>query len=426
MTKDKSFSQATLQTLMQAVDCGQLTLDPALVALLRASIASPQNVRYLKLAQQRLAPHLLRMAMQVPNGFGQAPLGDQLYGIIQMGVLESTRGPYGLNPSDFSGNSLIVGNSGSGKTTALFGLCTQASFHVPTWVLCFNREYKQLKMHFQILRARESLRFNPLLPPDGFSIESWTGIMSNILSMSVGLLEASRSLLLRALTQLYLLYDPLKTGQWPSLWNLHAFLKSEKVHIMSRQASYSGTLLNRLEALLTLSCFDCSKGHSLIKLRKQNIIWELDGLSLECTRFLVSSMLLWLFHERLASGQLETGLRHLICMDEAQILLDRSQEKRWAEGVPLMASYISQVRKTGTALVLAAQSPSQLLTSALQNCSRRFIFRIGSGRDLAEIKSDLSLNQDQTRLLGQLPVGVCLIKDPRHPEPFICRIGGSS
>lgn len=78
-----------------------------------------------------------------------------------------------LTPEQMSGHVLIVGRSGSGKTTMILNLLEQLT--MPWIALDMKRDYRHLARVLPSLRVIRwpNLRFNPLAPPPNVSASEW-------------------------------------------------------------------------------------------------------------------------------------------------------------------------------------------------------------------------------------------------------------
>jgi len=73
-------------------------------------------------------------------------------------------------------------------------------------------------------------------------------------------------------------------------------------------------------------------------------------------------------------------------------------------------------------MILSGQMPSQIMTSAIENCAHKLVCQLNSGNDIAEMANSLRLSRQQADALARLEIGQCLVKTPRYPDPFLVRI----
>ncbi len=403
---------------------GLLERDPALHRLFLAALASRGSDHLALLLWRRIQPQvLIAQSCGDPIFASPPPGGAKAPGPWTLGRIEATGAMLNLSLSWLVRGVFLPGSHGSGKTTAARAICRIVAAERPVCVFSLNREYRSLVPEFGFVRC-DRVNLNPLHPPPGVKPIHWAGIICTVFTQTTDLLSASRSLLQQCLVALYGHYRSESSGVWPSLFDLREFLHRYKVHPLSREAGYRSAILNRLDSILMTSgdIYRCSTGHSLVDLLSRSIVWESDGLSPEHEAFYVLSILFWIFHYRLTNRPQETGLELLIVLDEAQRLLSRSSEYNREQGFPLASTLISQVRKTGIGLVVACQSPSLVLTSAIQNTATKLVFQMRSGNDIHEITSSMRLSKAQGDMLPRLAVGQCIAEVPDHPEPFLVRI----
>lgn len=225
------------------------------------------------------------------------------------------------------------------------------------------------------------------------------------------------------LAELFKQYMPWVTAVFPALEDLLRLARNFDVHPLSAAFQCKGRIVDRLQCLLAMTgdLFKCSTGFPIQRLMDMNVVYETDGFSPEHEGAVVLSQFNWVFSFHLANTPLEQGIRYVIVVDEAQRLLDRSAQSRVAEGVPLFSTQIAQFRKTGCAVIVAAQLPSRLLEGVIENCVRKVAFNLGSGDDIRTAASSLQLTPRQTEILSRLEVGQAVVRDPRYPEPFVIR-----
>jgi len=409
-----------------------LKTDPASQRLLLAALASRGDKSLLSLLWTRMQPLLLARQMGGLSAFPNPPAGNEVAGPILLGVVEATGAPYGLEPDDLLRNTAVFGSTGSGKTTLIKRLIhelTQESMKdVSFAIFSFNREYRDLVMllgcQIVLLLRLLRYRFNPLEVPPGVVLREYLSGFATVFTQSSGLLIASRGLLLIMLAGLFDQYLPAVTGIYPALPDVLQFARSYDVPTMARAFECKGAIIDRLRSLLfaTGDLFSCSTGFPMEEVWTRNVVWECDGLTPEHETFVILSLLHWLFSYHLANTPPEDGLRSVIVIDEANRMLDRSAQARVLEGVPLIATQIAQFRKTGCALIIAAQLPSRILDGAIENCVRKVCFQLGDGADIRTAASSLQLTPKQADILSRLEVGQAVVRDPRYPEPFVVRV----
>lgn len=298
---------------------------------------------------------------------------------------------------------------------------------IPFVIYSFNREYRDLVRFLGqqlVLLVRMFLfRFGPLEVPPNVDCRQYLSSFATVLTQTSSLLVASRGVLMIMLAGLFNQYMPWVTRVFPALEDLLRFARNFDVHPLSAAFQCKGRIVDRLESLLAMTgdLFKCSAGFPIQRLMETNVVYEVDGFCPEHEAFIVLSQLNWVFSFLLANTPLEQGLRYVIVVDEAQRLLDRSAQSRVAEGVPLFSTQIAQFRKTGCAVIVAAQLPSRLLEGVIENCARKVVFNLGSGEDIRTAASSLQLTPRQTELLSRLEVGQAVVRDPRYPEPFVIR-----
>lgn len=91
---------------------------------------------------------------------------------------------------------------------------------------------------------------------------------------------------------------------------------------------------------------------------------ELSGLRPAEANWLVEVMLSWVYFYRLYNCHRGERLRHVIIIDEAHHIFDRSKEYRETAqemGTPIISIFPTQFRDFGTSLILTSQTPSFMM-----------------------------------------------------------------
>lgn len=320
-----------------------------------------------------------------------------------------------LKRSELNKNLLVVGETGSGKTNLFYHLAGQLMDQgLPVLALDFKQDYRHLdQLRDDVLVLRwEDFKFNPLRPPRGVSPSRWLQVFTNTFSDSQGFLTASKYFLMTRIHRLYELYGIFEGKEkYPSFQELAEVLRYEKQPLVTKQARYLETTINRVEAIsLTIGeMLDCSKGLPLEKLLEKNVVIELDGLAEEIQQFLVETILVWIYFYRVSQGD-RGKLRHCILFDEARKVFDRNKELSHESGIPIIDYITAKTREFGEALIVGDQELSKLTDSIKANTHSVLGLPLGSGKDIEELSEVMGLTERQRNRLYKLNVGQGVFK----------------
>jgi hypothetical protein len=261
----------------------------------------------------------------------------------------------GINPEEC--HVLIAGQTGSGKSTLLRIIFSQALSlgeyqankeameRIVCWLFVKAQDMRSLLRVSKdtLVVTFNEIKLNPLEPPPGIKATEWASIFADLWIQAFRLYEGSKGFLIECLNNLYVKYSVL--GYYPSLHDLYYYVRALNFPAISRTARYQESVLNRLGGLIKGSLtdiFDCSKGH-INNLVNTHAIFEILYLTAEQQVFMVNYLLSYLFYYKLIH---ETGLRHFVGIDDANLIFDISFEKRPDLGLPIIHHLLTTVKKT--------------------------------------------------------------------------------
>ncbi len=291
------------------------------------------------------------------------------------------------------------------------------------WLLVKAQDMRSLLKYDRdiLVVTFNEIKLNPLEPPPGMEAIEWASIFADLWIQAFRLYEGSKGFLIECLNSLYKKNSSL--GYYPSLFDLFYYVRALKFPAISRSARYQESVLNRLGGLIFSSLsnvFDCSRGHTN-DLIKNHAIFEILYLTAEQQIFMVNYLLSYLFYFKLLH---ETGLRHFVGIDDANLIFDQSYEKRPDLGLPIIHHLLTTVRKNKISIFAATQTPHQLGASIHSNTFAKVMFSLSNGKDIDFMQQSMGIKDpEQKAYCYKLKPREAVIKfSARYQEPFIGQV----
>jgi len=265
------------------------------------------------------------------------------------------------------------------------------------------------------------IKLNPLEPVPGIKETEWASIFADLWIQAFRLYEGSKGFLIECLNTLYLRHKAV--GFYPSLFDLYYYVRALHFPAISRSARYQESVLNRLGGMIhgSLSTvFDCSRGH-INDLISTPAIFEILYLTSEMQVFIVNYLLSYLFYYKLVH---ETGTRHFIGIDDANLIFDKSYEQRADLGLPIIHHLLTTVRKNKINIFACTQTPHQLGASIHSNAFAKIMFSLSNGIDLEFMFRSMGIKDEEQRAYCYKlkPREIAVKFSSRYQEPFIASV----
>jgi len=291
---------------------------------------------------------------------------------------------------DLARHTLIVGSTGSGKTTTAAVLASQLVNYGSVLIIDWNDEYFQLLNNLGVnggLVVNDNVR----LPGTLGDWEDFITILDDVLELT-----DAQAYLLYKLHDEFGKLDELSVGD---LITLLESMQPESKWMLETKAS----LLRKLKMLYnvkTRHLYNVDKtlmNDPLLIERKINIISLRDLRDLKIKR--LAALTLVCFIEKIK--KLKTLGNVYIVIDEAHNVIDSN----------LLNRLIAEVRKLGIGFILVTQSPAVINNSILSNCNVRIFHSLKSYADIDIAVKSLGVNELRD-VLPRLGVGEAVIDAP--------------
>lgn len=173
---------------------------------------------------------------------------EELDGAFRIGMDPDGR-PIGLTREQLNEHLLLVGMTGSGKTTFFYNMMDRCvAAELPFMVFDFKNDYRHLADQQDLLVINwRDFKFNPLQPPPDVQPGKWGEILADTFAHATDLLIGSESYYLEQLRTIYQLYDADRaTDDWPSLFELRNLVAADEITKASPKFRYKERVASRL------------------------------------------------------------------------------------------------------------------------------------------------------------------------------------
>jgi hypothetical protein len=352
---------------------------------------------------------------------------------------------------------LVVGTTGSGKTTTVLSLLAELwrAHEIPFVAIepARKKEYRGLMStpgleQLEVLTlGREDIspvRLNPMAPPPGVRCESHASSVSAALKMAMPMFPPLPQLLTRAIEHAY------ERAGWdyeatiednvapPTLRTLLSSFSTvfEAEGYIGEAHNIGVAFKVRLEDLLTGSkgrVLDTVESSDFGALMHRPVVIELGDVADPSDKAVLSALLLEQI-KAAAQARGSTGgeLRHVTVVEEAHHLLARADvdtqrsssdgDTTRAEAVRSFCEAIAELRAQGEGFVLCSQKPSELADAAVDNTNSRIIHSLLSADDRKDVLDDLDTSELDREAAARLRRGEAIVKLPDYDDAVIVKV----
>lgn len=348
----------------------------------------------------------------------EPPTGARADGPIRLGrVIHGSDvrdlGWAGITTDELCRHMLIVGRTGSGKTTLAVGVLRRLMEMGTSWVaLDHKRSLRSLlgvdlpaPVHVCALgrHLNAALRFNPLHPPPGVPFETHRRQVVELLCDSWFAGDGVAALLDRAIVRA----SGSVAGGVPTFLEVRRAV--EGMMLRDREALWRQSALRILEQVTTGQLGRVLNtrrdARTLDLLPQRCTVLELDGLSAVDSAFLVGHILRYLASGMLGEKSRER-LQMVVFCDEAHHVLRKHDSGRESIAETLMR----EAREVGLGMILATQSFQGLSGVAIANASTLVSMHLTHRSDIHAAAQGLLLKDEQRDLLSLLGTGEAVVR----------------
>lgn len=354
--------------------------------------------------------------------------------------------------NDLKRHALVVGMTGSGKTTTCLSLLHHLLDKVPFMVIePVKGEYRTLITH-QAFKGKIqlciighpdfSLRWNPLAVLPGVPIGTHISYLKSCFMAAFPLYGYMQITLLTALENVYKKFGwsltelaPRQSRKYyPTLMDL-----TKEVTDLIPQLGYSGEPATNLDASLRLRLKSLVSSENLLAYSfntsspfpldffNKNVVVDLTRLGDGDEKALLMAFLLTTVYEHFAYSGNSFDLRHVTLIEEAHRLLSKTgpaaQEGGDAKSkaVELFSNMLAEIRSFGAGLIIAEQMPSKLIEDAIKNTNLKIVHRMTPIDERTVLGNTMNAQEDQVQFITNLQQGEVVVFMEGLQEPLLVK-----
>src|SRR6266849_7260316 len=352
---------------------------------------------------------------------------------------------YNISNNALAKHAVVIGVTGSGKTTTVMNLLDAAVEAKKPFLVIepAKTEYRALhsalapraKLHVYTLGNEmvSPFRMNPFEfetddEPGSVSLLSHIDFLKNVFNAAFPLYAPMPQVLEAALHEIYedrgweltsgtnhRLRDWAQRHNYPIFPTMtDLYYKTEEVtnrlgYHHEIESNVKAALKSRIGSLRIGSkglMLDTARGIPMENLLNTPTILELENVGNDDEKTFIMGLFLAKLYEfrrlQAATGTLPPGLQHLIVFEEAHRLLknvntqvsDEGSNPR-AQAIEVFTNMLSEVRAYGQGVVVAEQIPSKLAPDVLKNTNLKIVHRLIAKDDRESIGQTMNLNEEQ-------------------------------
>jgi len=363
-------------------------------------------------------------------------------GDIAVGALKSSqRGDaIGISLKDLAKHMLVVGTPGSGKTTFSVGLLDRLwkEHRIPFLVIePAKNEYRAMVQSIpdlQIFTPGKNFispfAYNPFLPPKNVRLETYKSTLKTAFAAAVSMSTPLDKIFEEAVNNCYSDFrwlDTYTSADKGQVFNIADFIKCfeetfEAIGYTGDAKNIGRAGLVRLQGLANL--FDNYSSVPIEDLLTKPTVIELAAIENSDQKALIISLLLLSILAYVNSNYLgEGGLRNVILLEEAHVLLDAVSNPGEGEANPsaiaqgLVKRMLAEIRSYGVGVVIADQSPRKVTTDVVALTDIKLAFRLVEATDRQILADSSNMGKAQLQRLSKLKPGEAFLFFGRLDEP---------
>lgn len=362
-------------------------------------------------------------------------------GDISIGKLKaSDKNTIGISLRDLAKHMLVVGTPGSGKTTFSVSLLDRLwkDHHIPFLVIePAKNEYRALVKSIPDLQVFTPGKnfispfvFNPFVPPKNVKLETYKSTLKTAFAAAVSMTTPLDKIFEEAIDNCYSDHrwlDTYTVDDKGEIFNISDFIKCFQSTFDAigytgdaRNIGRAGTV--RLKSLEKL--FDNYYSIPIEDILQKPTIIELAAIENSDQKALIISLVLLSILAYVNSNYVGNGgLRNVILLEEAHVLLDASSNSGQGDADPsaiargLIKRMLAEIRSYGVGVIIADQSPRKVSTDVVALTDMKMVFRLVESMDKQIVADSMNMSDVQEERLSRLKPGEAFLFFNRLDEP---------
>ena len=346
----------------------------------------------------------------------------------------------GFSLKDLAKHMLVVGTPGSGKTTFSVSLLDRLwkEHHVPFLVIePAKNEYRALIQSIPELQVFTPGKnhispfvYNPFVPPKNVRLETYKSTLKTAFAAAVSMSTPLDKIFEESINNCYSDFrwlDSYTVDDKGQIFNIADFIRCFQDTF--DQIGYTGDARNigragvvRLNSLANL--FDNYHSIPIEDMLSRPTVIELAAIeNADQMALIIALLLLSILAYVNANYVGEGGLRNVILLEEAHVLLDSSSNAGQGDADPsaiaqgLVKRMLAEIRSYGVGLVIADQSPRKVTTDVVALTDMKVVFRLVEAADKQIIGDSTNMTDAQIQRMGKLKPGEAFLFFNRLDEP---------
>lgn len=351
--------------------------------------------------------------------------GDITVGKLRSSSREDT---IGFSLKDLAKHMLVVGTPGSGKTTFSISLLDRLwkEHNIPFLVIePAKNEYRALVQSIPDLQVFTPGKnfispfvFNPFVPPKNVKLETYKSTLKTAFAAGVSMTTPLDKIFEEAINNCYSDFrwlDTYTTDNKGKIFSITDFVRCFQNTF--DEIGYTGDAKNigragvvRLNSLINL--FDNYYSIPIEDLLSKPTVIELAAIENSDQKSLIIALLLLSILSYVNANYIgEGGLKNVILLEEAHVLLDADSNKSEGESNPsaiaqgLVKRMLAEIRSYGVGLVIADQSPRKVGMDVVALTDMKLSFRLVEAQDKQIIADSTNMSETQLQRLSKLRPG---------------------
>lgn len=178
---------------------------------------------------------------------------------------------------------------------------------------------------------------------------------------------------------------------------------------------------------------DIPRGIEMRELLTRPTVLELENIGNDAEKTFVMGLILSRLYEyrriQAARGKIPEGLQHIVVIEEAHRLLQRTSTdvdvesaNPRAQGVETFVNLLSEIRRYGQGVLIAEQIPSKLAPDAIKNANLKVIHRLLAEDDRTTLAGTMNMSEAQSCFLTTLLPGQAAVFAEGNDHPYLVKM----